>query len=591
MISTKRYRAVLKLYPYIWVKDWAIRWRFLLSIFLLLTTIVLNIGVPLILKQVINVISSPSSTILLAEMLLIAYGVVWTFSKATDQLRMVAVNRVIERGMRLLCLNIFNHLIGLSFRFHSDRKTGNLLSAIDRAQYAFWPFFCGLFFLILPTLIEVLIVAIILVCLYGYLYGSILAVTLICYMVFSLYGSKWSTDAQSLANEKSAAVTTRIVDSLLNYETIRHFVNQRYEYDICNQLLSEREDASTRQHARGELVTLGQGVIMGIGLIALTWLSGTQVMAGTLRVSDFILINVYLLQFMAPLGHFGYVLRDMNEGLTNIEEVMNILDEKPDIQDSPQATALNLTNGVITFENVSFGYDPRRPILQEISFEIPAKKTIAIVGASGAGKSTIAKLLFRYNDISKGRILIDGQDIREVTQNSLQSAIGIVPQHTALFNDTLRSNIAYGRLNATDAEIQNAIEHAHLTEFISSLPDGLNTIVGEHGLKLSGGERQRVAIARVLLKNPAILIFDEATSSLDTKTEHAIQENMEEISRHATTLMIAHRLSTVVHADEILVIDHGCIVERGAHKALLKQGGFYAQLWEKQTHEKQITDV
>ena len=571
MISTKRYRAVLKLYPYIWVKDWAIRWRFLLSIFLLLTTIVLNIGVPLILKQVINVISSPSSTILLAEMLLIAYGVIWTFSKATDQLRMVAVNRVIERGMRLLCLNIFNHLIGLSFRFHSDRKTGNLLSAIDRAQYAFWPFFCGLFFLILPTLIEVLIVAIILVCLYGYLYGSILAVTLICYMVFSLYGSKWSTDAQSLANEKSAAVTTRIVDSLLNYETIRHFVNQRYEYDVCNQLLSEREDASTRQHARGELVTLGQGVIMGIGLIALTWLSGTQVMAGTLRISDFILINVYLLQFMAPLGHFGYVLRDINEGLTNIEEVMNILDEKPDIQDSPQAMALNLTKGVITFENVSFGYDPRRPILQDISFEIPAKKTVAIVGASGAGKSTIAKLLFRYNDISNGRILIDNQDIREVTQNSLQSAIGIVPQHTALFNDTLRSNLAYGRLNATDAEIQNAIEHAHLAEFISSLPDGLNTIVGEHGLKLSGGERQRVAIARVLLKNPAILIFDEATSSRDTKTEHAIQENMEEISRHATTLMIAHRLSTVVHADEILVIDHGCIVERGTHKALLKR--------------------
>jgi ATP-binding cassette subfamily B protein len=591
MILTKRYRAVLKLYPYIWVKDWAIRWRFLLSIFLLLTTIVLNVGVPLILKQVINVISSPSSTVLLAEMLLIAYGVVWTFSKATDQLRMVAVNRVIERGMRLLCLNIFNHLIGLSFRFHTDRKTGNLLSVIERAQYAFWPFFCGLFFLILPTLIEVLIVAIILVCLYGYLYGCILAVTLVCYMIFSLYGSKWSTDAQSLANEKSAAVTTRIVDSLLNYETIRHFVNQPHEYDVCNQLLSEREDASTRQHARGELVTLGQGVIMGIGLIALTWLSGTQVMAGTLRVSDFILINVYLLQFMAPLGHFGYVLRDMNEGLTNIEEVMNILDEKPDIQDSPQATPLDLTNGVITFENVSFGYDPRRPILQDISFEIPAKKTVAIVGASGAGKSTIAKLLFRYNDVSNGRILIDNQDIREVTQSSLQSAIGIVPQHTALFNDTLRSNLAYGRLNATDAEIQNAIEHAHLAEFISSLPDGLNTIVGEHGLKLSGGERQRVAIARVLLKNPAVLIFDEATSSLDTKTEHAIQENMEEISRHATTLMIAHRLSTVVHADEILVVDHGCIVERGTHKALLKQGGFYAQLWEKQTHEKQITDV
>ena len=325
---------------------------------------------------------------------------------------------------------------------------------------------------------------------------------------------------------------------------------------------------------------------MGIGIIVLTWLSGNQVINGTLRVSDFILINVYLLQFMSPLRQFGYILRDMNEGLTNMEDVMAILDEKLDIQDSPKARALCLKEGVITFDKVSFGYDVRRPILHEVSFEIPAKKTVAIVGASGAGKSTIAKLLFRYDDVSGGRILIDNQDIREVTQASMQTFIGIVPQHTALFNDTLYYNIAYGRPGATEGDVQKAIERAHLDAFIASLPDGVNTVVGEHGLKLSGGERQRVAIARVLLKNPAILIFDEATSSLDTKTERLIQENIEEIARNATTLIIAHRLSTVVHADQIIVLDHGRIVEKGTHSELLKHGGFYAQLWEKQTHEK-----
>ncbi len=582
----KRFRAILKLYPYIWPNDRAIRWRVLLAVFLLLSTIALNVGVPLILRQVINLISSPSSTLLMAEILLISYGVVWTLSKLTDKLRFVVFIRVVERGMRLLCLNVFNHLIGLSFRFHAARKTGALLSTIDRAQFAFWPFFCGLFFLIVPTIIEVVIAACILIYLYGYVYGLILAVTLIAYMIVSIYGSQWSTAAQCLANEKSAHVTTTIVDSLLNYETIRHFVNQKYESEKCDILLSEREEASTKQHVRGELVTLGQGIIMGMGLIVLTWLSGNQVMTGALQVSDFILINVYLLQFMSPLGNFGYVLRDMNEGLTNLDEVMDILDEKQDIQDSPAAPALILKEGVITFDKVSFGYDARRPILHEVSFTIPSKKTTAIVGASGAGKSTLAKLLFRYDDVTAGRILIDQQDIRDVTQASMQSFIGIVPQHTALFNDTLRYNLVYGRPNATEDELQKAIERAHLDTLIASLPDGLNTVVGEHGLKLSGGERQRVAIARVLLKNAAILIFDEATSSLDTKTEHLIQENIEEIALNATTLIIAHRLSTVVHADQIIVLDHGRIVEKGTHDELLKESGVYFQLWKKQTHEK-----
>lgn len=579
-----RVRLISKLYPYLWSRDKAIRWRFVLAISLLLITILLNIGVPVFLKHIINVISLPTHAFMYVEVLLASYGVIWTLSKITDQMRLIAINRVIERGMRTLCLNIFNHLLGLSFRFHSTRKTGALLSVIDRSQFAFWPFFCGLFFFILPTLIEIIAVSIILVVLYGFSYGCILLLTLTGYMIFSFYGSKWSSEAQASANEKTSAVSSKIVDSLLNYETIRHFVNQQYEQKSCDNLLLAREDASTKQHARAEFVTLGQGIIMGIGLIILTVLSGLEVIKGTLRISDFVLINVYLLQFMTPLGHFGYILRDMNEGLTNLNEVITLLDEKSEVQDKSGATKLICRSGEVVFDKVNFSYDSHRSILKDISFKIPAKKTVAIVGASGSGKSTIAKLLFRYADITRGCITIDGQDIRSLKQYSLQSHIGIVPQHTALFNDTLRYNISYGKIDATDAELNQAIRQAHLDVLVNSLPNGLDTMVGEYGFKLSGGERQRVAIARVLLKNSPILIFDEATSSLDTKTEQAIQANIEEVAQNVTTLIIAHRLSTIVHADEILVLEEGRIVERGTHSALLKKNGHYTQLWKKQSH-------
>ncbi|KTD56763.1 ATP-binding transmembrane ABC transporter [Legionella santicrucis] len=585
MQFTQRLKAALKLSPYLWPKDRKIRLRLMVSILLLLTTIALNIGVPLIFRQVIDVISSPSSIKLLAVVLMLAYGFAWTFSRAMNQLCMIPLNRVIERGMRLLCLSVFDHLMGLSLRYHSSRKTGEILSVIDRAQFAFWPFFCGLFFLILPTLIEMIIAASILTYLYGFAYGIILIFILGTYMIFSVYGSQWSAQIQEVANEKSSQVSSVLVDSLLNYEVVRSFGTREYEYRRCDAFLAERENAATKQHNSAQWIHLGQGIVMGVGLIILTILSGSGVMAGTLKISDFVLINVYLLQFMVPLGNFGYVLRDINEGLTNFVEVGKILEEEPEVQDAHDAVPLILTSGMVTFDNVHFAYDSRRNILQHVSFNIPAKKTIAIVGPTGAGKSTISKLLFRYYDLSGGRILIDGQDISHVTQTSLQSAIGIVPQHTTLFNDTLYYNIAYGHLDATENDIQQAIKLSHLDEFIACLPDGLNTMVGEHGLKLSGGERQRVAIARVLLKKPAILIFDEATASLDTKTEQLIQKNIEEISHDSTTLIIAHRLSTVVHADEIIVLDHGVVAEKGTHGQLLKQGGLYSQLWKKQIHE------
>ena len=586
MQLSQRLNAALKLSPYLWPNDKKIRLRLIVSILLLLTSIALNIGVPLVLRHVIDVISSPTSIKLLAVILMLAYGFAWTLSRAMNQLCMIPINRVIERGMRLLCLSVFDHLMNLSLRYHASKKMGEILSVIDRAQFAFWPFFCGLFVLILPTLIEMIIAASILTYLYGFTYGMILIVILSTFMIFSVYGSQWSAQIQGVANEKSSQVSSVLVDSLLNYELIRSFGASEYEHKRCDAFLAERENAATKQHNAAQWIHLGQGIIIGLGLIILTVLSGTGVMAGTLKISDFVLINVYLLQFIGPLGNFGYVLRDINEGLTNFVEIGKILEEKPDIQDKHDAMSLMLKEGVVTFDNIQFAYDVRRNILQDVIFTIPAKKTIAIVGSTGAGKSTIAKLLLRYYDLSGGSILIDGQDISHVTQASLLSVIGIVPQHTTLFNDTLYYNIAYGRPTATENDIQKAIKHAHLDDFIHSLPDGLNTLVGEHGLKLSGGERQRVAIARVLLKNPAIFIFDEATSSLDTKTEQLIQKNIEEISKNATTLIIAHRLSTVIHADEIIVLDQGRIVERGTHQLLLQQRGVYAHLWEKQTHEK-----
>ncbi|MDF1757554.1 MAG: ATP-binding cassette domain-containing protein [Legionellaceae bacterium] len=583
MPLSKRIRAALKLHPYIWPKDKRMQLRLLFAVILLLTSIFINIGVPLILKQVIDMISSPQSITILSIGLLISYGFAWTINKVMNQLRQIAINRVIERGMRLMCLNILDHLLSLSLRYHSSRKTGGLISLIERAQDSFWPLFLGVCFIIVPTLIEIVFAAVILTYMYGFTYGGILALVLTIYMVFSIWGSQWSSRAQSISNERYSEVSSAVVDNLLNYETIRYFGTRKHEHTRCDKLLDKREDAATRQHFTGELVQLIQGVILGIGLIILTYLSGSQVMNGSLKVSDFVLINVYLLQFMNPLGIFGYILRDTNKGLTNFEEVVHLLSEQPEIQDKKNAISLTTNNTNITFENVTFGYDENRLVIQGISFKIPAKKTVAIVGATGGGKSTISKLLFRYYDVLGGRICIDKHDIRDVTQDSLQSAIGVVPQNTSLFNETILFNISYGSPEAGMDEIQSAIKKAHLDKFIASLPNGLDTMVGEHGLQLSGGERQRVAIARVLLKKPAIFVFDEATSSLDTKTEQLIQNNISEVSKDSTTLIIAHRLSTIIHADEIIVLDHGKIVEQGIHADLIKKGGLYAHLWAKQT--------
>lgn len=574
-----------KLYSYIWPKDRGIRSRLVGVFILLVATIALNIGVPLIFRETLNALSTPTSPILFVAFLLIAYGIFWTLSKIIDQLRLMLFSRVIERGIRLLLLKLFDHLNHLSLDFHEKRKTGIIVSIIDRVKYSFGVLVWGILFFIFPTIVEIIIATAILIYLFGIGYGIILVATLIVYMLFSIKGSQWSAKAQQKANEKSSLATNKIVDTLLNYETIRYFTNQQFEHTHCDQILLEQENTTTKKEVYQQVFLSGQGIIMGLGLIMLTYLSGMSVMNGTLLISDFVLINGYLLQFMTPLSSFGFILRDINEGLTNVDEMLKILDEKPTVQDKLDAKPLNVKNGAITFTHVSFQYDIRRPILQDITFEIPPNKTFAIVGATGSGKSTIAKLLFRYYDVLKGSILIDGQDIRDVTQLSLQKCIGVVPQHPALFNDTLLYNISYGAPHASLDEIKNVLIQAHLDKFIETLPDGLNTIVGEHGVKLSGGERQRVAIARVLLKKPSIYIFDEATSSLDTQTERLIQQNIQEISHGATSLIIAHRLSTIVHADQILVLDQGKLVECGTHTELLQKDAIYAKLWKKQIHE------
>lgn len=586
-----RLKVIIRLYPYLLANNWSARLRFISAISLLVATSTFNICLPLVLKQIIATIVVHPAPLLFAHVSLISYGFIWTFSKVTEQLRFIVMNRVIERGIHLLCLAIFDHLLALSLRFHTERKTGAILSAIDRVRFSFPGLVWGIFFLILPTLTEIIIAALILIYLYDLMYGIILITILITYMLISILGNIWSMHAQRIANQKTILVNTNIVDSLLNYETIRHFDKFQHEHHRCNTLLANQEEASINQHLRSQLVLLLQGLLMGTGLTILTYISGRAVMADTLKVSDFVLINVYLMQLMVPLGNFGYVLRDINQGLTNLEDAIQLLDEKPDIQNAPNAINLQVKQGIIHFNHVNFSYDLRRPILHRLSFVIPAKKTVALIGPTGSGKSTIAKLLMRHYDLLAGQITIDDQDIRCVTQSSLQKIIAIVPQHTPLFNNTLRYNITYARPDVSDNEIKECIERTKLDLLIKSLPDGLDTIVGEHGLKLSGGEKQRVAIARAILKKPSIYIFDEATASLDTKTERSIQQNIQEISHNTTTIIIAHRLSTIIHADHILVLDQGTLVEEGNHDNLLKMRGLYARLWFKQTNPSQSDRV
>lgn len=574
---------IIELFPYLW----SMRARLIIASIFTVASIALTLSIPLIFKHIINMlVNKNDSSQFLITIILIGYGICWTFNQLIQHFRSLVIFRLLERGSRLLSLKIFDHVLSLSLRFHMARRTGALTSYINRAQYGFDNIFWGIISFLVPVTLELLIVIIIISKLFGMWYGIAMFAIVFSYVSLSFLALKSSIDAQEIDNEKRAASQARIVDALLNYETVKYFNNEAYEFESADKALKEQEDAGTRKFIKNAIIQIWQVLAIGVGLSFMTVLSGQAVYQGNTNLGEFVMVNGYLLQFLMPLNHFSYIMHQIKKGLHDIKPILEILDQEPEIQDASHAIELKPKKTEILFNNVTFGYEADRTILHGISFFIEAKKTYAIVGPSGAGKSTISRLLFRFYDVNSGSILINGHDIRTIKQTSLHSLIGIVPQDTVLFNDTIYYNIAYGNPQASQNEVIEAARMAYLDQFISSLPQKYETLVGERGLKLSGGEKQRVAIARAILKKPALFIFDEATSSLDSHTEREIQKNLQEISCNTTTIIIAHRLSTIIHADAIMVIDGGKIVERGSHNDLLKLHGFYEKLWTKQRHEE-----
>ncbi len=503
---------------------------------------------------------------------------------AFSELRDAVFAKVAQRAIRAVALRTFRHLHGLSLSFHLERQTGGLSRAIERGTTGIDTLLTFMLFNIVPTLIEVALVCGILWALFDFWYAAVTFICVVGYIAYTLAVTEWRLKYRRQMNETDQEANTRAIDSLLNYETVKYFGNEQYEANRFDQALARYESASVASKSSLSLLNIGQATIIGVGLAVLMTMAGRGVIDRTLTVGDFVLINTYLIQLYIPLNFLGFVYREIKQALTDMEAMFRLMNVDADVKDSPTAAPLQPGPGAVQFEHVTFAYDPRRTILTDVSFAVPAGQKTAIVGASGAGKSTISRLLFRFYDVTQGAVRIDGQDIREVTQASVRASIGIVPQDTVLFNDTIYYNIAYGRPGASPAEIEEAARLARIHDFIMASPDGYQTMVGERGLKLSGGEKQRVAIARTILKRPRILLFDEATSALDTRTEREIQASLREVSRGHTTLVIAHRLSTVVDADEIIVLAEGRIVERGTHTSLLRRSGPYATMWERQQH-------
>ena len=515
-------------------------------------------------------------------MLVLAYNLARLVQWGLNQLRDTLFASVGQHAVRQLAYRTFVHMHALSLRFHLERRTGGLSRVIERGVKGIETIVRFTILNTAPTLIEFALTAAIFAWAYGWLYVATIAVTVWLYSWFTVWASDWRMAIRREMNDSDTDANTKAVDSLLNFETVKYFGNETMEATRFDRSMARYERAATRTWTSLGWLNFGQGLIFGIGMAIVMSLSAREVMRGTQTLGDFVFINAMLMQLSIPLNFFGFIYREVRQGLTDIEQMFDLLDVEPEVVDAPDASPLRVTGGVVRFEDVHFAYDAARPILKGISFEVPAGRTVAIVGPSGAGKSTISRLLFRFYDIRTGAITIDGQDIRAVTQASLRAAIGMVPQDTVLFNDTIAYNIGYGRPGASREEIAEAADLAQIAGFIASLPDGYESMVGERGLKLSGGEKQRVAIARTILKAPPILILDEATSALDTHTEREIQAALDLVSRGRTTLVIAHRLSTVIGADEIIVLSDGVIAERGTHAGLLAAGGLYAAMWNRQ---------
>jgi ATP-binding cassette subfamily B protein len=559
----------------------ALKLRVVLAVAMIAAAKLVNIVAPFIYKQVIDTLSG-SALVMAPAALIVAYGVAQVGGQVAGELRQLVFARVAQRAIRLTALEVFRHLHALSLRFHLDRQTGGVSRTVERGTSGMEFLLELTLFSVLPTLLELTLVSAVLWHFYSAGFAVTTLAAILCYLGFTLVMTRWQVRLRREMNTRDVAASIKATDSLLNYETVKYFAAEAHEAERFDQAKRDHEAAALRSQSLQAMLGIGQVAVMSAGSIAVMWMAARGVAAGTMTVGDFVLVNSYLLQLYAPLGVLGTVYTSVKQSLTDVEVMTRLLEQQPEIADRPGVPALAEPRGHIVFDRVSFAYDPRRPILEEVSFEVPAGRTVAIVGPSGGGKSTIARLLFRFYDVGAGAITIDGQDVRDVTQLSLRQAIGVVPQDTVLFNDTLYYNIAYGRAGATPAEVEQAARMARLHDFIQRLPEGYQTRVGERGLKLSGGEKQRVAIARVILKQPSLLIFDEATSALDSHTEQEIQASLREVSTERTTVVIAHRLSTVVDADEILVLDGGRIVERGRHAALLAKDGVYASMWRRQ---------
>ncbi len=577
-------RTISHLWPYLWSEQpLRIKGRFVLAFSSLILAKVATLLMPQFFKGAVDALSpSVGDIILVPIFMILAYGSARLLSTLFAELRDGVFASVTQEAVRSLGLKVFTHLHKLSLRYHLDRQTGGLSRSIERGTKGIESLLQFMTFNILPTIVEITLVCALLWSLYGWFYAVITLITMVAYVAYTLMITNWRIHYVRTMNETDNEANAKAVDSLLNYETVKYFNNEAHEINQFDKSLRNYRKAAISSKLTLSLLNSGQSFIMSIGLISIMFLSGGAVQDGTLTVGDFVALNAYLIQLYMPLNLLGFAYREVKIALVNMENMFNLVQELCEIEDKPKAPDLAYRAGEITFNHVGFYYNPDRPILRDVSFTIPAGKTIAIVGSSGAGKSTISRLLFRFYDVTEGSISIDGQDIREVTQESVRRLIGIVPQDTVLFNDTIYYNIAYGCPSASREEIIQAAKSAQIHDFIQSLPHDYDTKVGERGLKLSGGEKQRVAIARTLLKQPKIFLFDEATSALDTRTEKQIHQSLFQLSRNFTTLIIAHRLSTVVDADQIIVLDKGKIVEKGSHTELLLAKGVYSSMWQRQ---------
>jgi ATP-binding cassette subfamily B protein len=579
-LNRSDWATLQRLFPYLW--DY--KWRVMAALAFMVGAKVANVGVPLLLKNLVDAMSfkpgDVQAVLIVPVALLVGYGLLRLSTSLFTELRELVFAKATEGAARRISLEVFRHLHALSLRFHLERQTGGMTRDIERGTRGVHSLISYSLYSIIPTLIEVALVLTLLAVKFDVWFAGITIIALVFYISFTVTVTEWRTKFRKEMNELDSSAHSRAIDSLLNYETVKYFNNEEFEAQRYDENLKRYRRAAVKSQTSLSLLNTGQQLIIATGLVAMLWRATQGVVDGRMTLGDLVMVNAFMIQLYIPLGFLGVLYREIKQSLTDLSKMFNLMEREREIADQPGAPALVLqTSPEVRFENVSFAYEPSRPILHNISFVIPPGKTVAVVGSSGAGKSTLARLLFRFYDVQQGRITIAGQDIKHLTQASVRQAIGIVPQDTVLFNDTVEYNIAYGKPGASRAEVEEAARAARIHDFISSTPAGYATMVGERGLKLSGGEKQRVAIARTLLKNPPIMIFDEATSALDSANERAIQAELRSIAENKTTLVVAHRLSTVVDAHEILVMEAGQIIERGTHAALLALGGRYASMW------------